>query len=145
MLLLVSISRVDASNAFARLDIQESIVKLVRHVSMIAVQTLNVKVTNASASKTHRVSLRCSCFLLFLFMSSMLFYLSFFFLFLSFCNSVGHCLHNTTTTPKLAQSNACNCLNGATCSGTSSNFSCICASGFEGCSVSCDLYSFSRF
>lgn len=45
-------------------------------------------------------------------------------------DSEGNCI--STPTPKSAQSTICNCLNGATCTGTTSNFSCICPKGYTG-------------
>lgn len=42
----------------------------------------------------------------------------------------GNCISNAA--PKSAQSTTCNCLNGGTCSGPPTNFSCICPKGYEG-------------
>ncbi|XP_037922140.1 protein crumbs isoform X2 [Hermetia illucens] len=56
---------------------------------------------------------------------------------------IGYCV--PTETPKSDESNACSslCRNGATCLGTVSNFTCVCASGFTG--LHCEYPSASAF
>lgn len=47
---------------------------------------------------------------------------------------IGHCIPKTMPSVKTAKSNACpsNCLNGGTCIGNASNYTCVCLKNYTG-------------